>query len=39
MVHKAQHRRARKDALDRLSKLDQELGLRWTWKRWPNCAA
>jgi excisionase family DNA binding protein len=28
MAYKAQHRRARKDTLDRLSKLDQELGLR-----------
>jgi len=28
MAYRAQHRRARKDTLDRLSKLDQELGLR-----------
>lgn len=28
MAYKAQHRRARKDTLDRLSQLDQELGLR-----------
>ncbi len=28
MAYKAQHRRARKDTLARLSKLDQELGLR-----------
>jgi excisionase family DNA binding protein len=28
MAYKAQHRRARKDTLYRLSKLDQELGLR-----------
>lgn len=28
MAYKTQHRRARKETLDRLSKLDQELGLR-----------
>jgi hypothetical protein len=28
MAYKAQHHRARKDTLDCLSKLDQELGLR-----------